>query len=145
MDGYGALSVLVRFLHIASVAGLVGGVLYARLALTPSIEMLPEPERAQAARQAQASFRNVLFVMLILAVASGLYNLIGPPAPHHGRHWQIWAVLHFLAASIRWAKSRYGDVPAECKSKRRLTGLTISGLIAILIANYLRYLTAQGG
>jgi hypothetical protein len=151
MDGYGALSVLARFLHIASVAGLVGGVLYARLASMPSLALLPERERVQVGREAQAKFRNVLFVMLILAVASGLYNFLGPSAPHHGRQWQIWfgikmlAVLHFLAVSILWATSPYGDIAAEGKSKRRLAGLAISGLIAILIADYLRYLTAQGG
>jgi hypothetical protein len=151
MDGYGALSVLSRFLHIASVAGLVGGVLYARLALVPSLALFPERERIQAGREAQAKFRSVLFVMLILAVASGLYNFLGPSAPHHGKQWQIWfgikmlAVLHFLAVSIVWATSPYGDVPTEAKSKRRLTSLVISGFIAILIADYLRYLTAQGG
>jgi hypothetical protein len=89
--------------------------------------------------------------MLILVVASGLYNLLGPSAPHHGKQWQIWfgikmlAVLHFLATAILWATSPYGDIQTEGKSKRRLTGLTISGLIAIFIADYLRYLTAQGG
>ena len=150
MDFLACFSVVMRFLHIGSVAGLVGGVLYARLAATPVLNALPPAERAAAAKDAQARFRNVLFVLLALVVISGIYNGFGPTAPPHTNRWHMWFgikmlfVLHILAAAILWAVSPYGDVAVEGKGKRRLIGLVISGFIAILIGDYLRYLTTHG-
>jgi hypothetical protein len=150
MDFLGFLSLVSRFLHIGSVAGLVGGVLYARLAATPVLNALPPAERASAAQDAQRRFRNVLFTLLVLVVASGLYNGFGPTAPHHTSQWHMWFgikmlfVLHILAASILWAVSPYGDVAVQGNGKRRLIGLVISGFITILIGDYLRYLTTHG-
>ncbi|MFZ0590618.1 MAG: hypothetical protein WAM39_09060 [Bryobacteraceae bacterium] len=144
------VSVVVRFLHIGSVAGLVGGALYARLAVVPALNALPPEERAQPARTAQEKYRGILFTLLLLVVASGLYNAFGPGAPVHGRQWQIWFgikmlfVLHILATAILWATSPYGDIAVEGKGKRRLLSLVISGFITIFIGDYLRYLTSNG-
>ncbi|MGA8598864.1 MAG: hypothetical protein WB676_29445 [Bryobacteraceae bacterium] len=144
------VSIVVRFLHIGSVAGLVGGALYARLAVVPALNALPAAERAQSARTAQEKFRGILFTLLLLVVASGLYNGFGPGAPVHGRQWQIWFgikmlfVLHILATAILWATSPYGDIAVEGKGKRRLLSLVISGFITIFIGDYLRYLTSNG-
>jgi hypothetical protein len=149
MDMTGLFSVLVRFLHLGSAAGIVGGILYARLAATPALNTIPEPGRAAAAQLAQAKFRGILFTMLFLSVASGLYNGFGPGAPHHTPQWHMWfgikmlLVLHILATSILWATSPYGDVAVEGKGKRRLASLVIVGFATILIGNYLRYLTAH--
>lgn len=147
MDIGALFSVLMRFLHIGSAVGLVGGALYARFAGTPALNAVPEPARAQAAQTAQTKFRGILFALMFLVVASGLYNGFGPGAPHHTSTWQMWfgikmlLVLHFLSAGILWATSPYGDVTIEGKGKHRLTGLVISGFLIILIGNYLRYLT----
>ena len=147
MDFNALFSVLMRFLHIGSAAGLVGGVLYARFAATPALDALPEAERAAAAQTAQAKFRGILLTLVVLVVVSGLYNGFGPGAPHHTSAWQMWFgikilfVLHFLSAGVLWAVAPYGDVTVEGKKKRRLPSLVISGFIIILIGNYLRYLT----
>jgi hypothetical protein len=150
MDMNGLFSVLMRFLHIGSVAGLAGGALYARVSATPVLNVLPPQERPVAAQSAQAKFKGILFTMLLLVIISGVYNGFGPGAPEHGRQWHMWFgikmlfVLHFLATAILWAVSPYGDVAVEGKGKRRLASLVISGFAAILIGNYLRYLTAHG-
>jgi hypothetical protein len=142
------LAVLMRFLHIGSVVGLIGGALYSRAVLTPVLNALPEPQRAHAAASAQARFRTPLFVLLALVVLSGIYNLMA--GPHHSQQWQIWfgikmlLVLHILAAAILWATSPYGDIAIEGKGKRRLAGICISGLLIVLIGAYLRYLTSHG-
>lgn len=145
----GFFSVIVRFLHIGSVVGLVGGALYARLAVVPALNMLPPAEREQPARTAQAKYRGTLFTLLVLVVASGLYNGFGPGAPVHGRQWQMWFgikmlfVLHLLATAVLWAVSPYGDIAVDGTGKRRLLSLVISGFITILIGDYLRYLTSH--
>jgi uncharacterized membrane protein len=147
MDISALFSVLMRFFHIGSAVGLVGGVLYAKLAATPAINLLPEAERAIAAQTVQRKFRGILFALILLIVVSGLYNGFGPGAPHHTSAWQMWFgikmlfALHFLTAGVLWAASPYGDAAVEGKGKRRLLSLAISGFIIILIGNYLRYLS----
>ena len=149
MDLLAFVSVLMRFLHIGSIAGLVGGALYARVALTPVLNALPEGERATAASSAQGRFRSTLFTLLVLIVISGLYNGFGPGAPPHPKQWHMWfgikmlVVLHFLTTAILWVTSPYGDVAAEGKGGRRLAGLLISGAVAIFIGTYLQYITAH--
>lgn len=139
----------MRFLHIGSVVALVGSAIYGRLVLTPVLNTLPEPERLRAASDAQGRFRTVAYVLLAVLVGAGLYNLL--TGPRHSSAWQMWfgikmlAVLHFLATSVLWAVSPYGDAVVGGKGKRRLASLAISGLVAILISSYLRYLTQHGG
>lgn len=142
------LAVVIRFVHIGSAAGLVGGIFYARLAALPALDALPAAERAQAAKGAQANYRGALFTFLGLLIISGVYNYVaGQP---HGSQWQMWfgikmlLVLHILSMAILWATAGYGDPAAEAKSKRRLAGMAISGFLAILIANYMHYLTLHG-
>lgn len=142
------LAVVMRFLHIGSAAGLVGGILYARLAALPALSALQIADRAQAVKSAQTRFRGALFSFLGLLIISGIYNYVaGQP---HGSQWQMWfgikmlLVLHILATSILWATSTYNDAAAEVKSKRRLAGMVVSGFLAILIANYMHYLTLHG-
>ena len=148
MDISGWLTVLMRFLHIASVVALIGGAFYARTALTPVLNALPEPQRTTSAESAQVRFRTTLFVLLILIVFSGLYSFL--TGPKHTAAWQMafgikmLLVLHILATAILWATSPYGDVAVDGKGKRRLASIVISGFLAILVASYLRHLTAQG-
>lgn len=147
MDAF--VPILMRFIHIGSVVTLVGSILYARLVLTPVLNELPEAARIAAASSAQAKFKQTVFILLVLIIGSGTYNLIA--AGHHTATWQMWfgikmlLVLHIAAAAILWALSPYGDVSVGGKAKRRLAGLAISGLAVILISNYLRWVTMHGG
>ncbi|HTU46131.1 MAG TPA: hypothetical protein VMF91_13775 [Bryobacteraceae bacterium] len=139
---------LFRFIHIASVILLLGGVVYARWVLVPTLNALPEDIRKRAARDAQERYRTTLFVLLILIVGSGLYNFF--TGPKHGQTYQIWfgvkmlLVAHIVASAILWATSPYGDVTVDGRSKRRLVSIAISGLLVVLISAYLRSLTQRG-
>jgi hypothetical protein len=142
------LHIVSRFIHISSVVILIGGLFYARQVLLPVLNALPDELRGEAAAVTQQRFRNPLFVLLALIVGSGLYNFL--TGPHHGTAYQAWfgvkmlLVLHIAAAAILWATSPYGDVATAGKSKRRLLGLLISGLLVIAISAYLRSLTLRG-
>lgn len=143
-----ALHVLFRFLHIASVILLIGGIGYARQVTTPVFNMLPGDLRRSAAQDAQERYRTTLFVLLALIIGSGLYNFF--TGPKHGQTYQIWfgikilLVAHIVTSAILWATSPYGDVAVEGKSKRRLSSIAISGLIIVIISAYLRSLTQRG-
>ncbi len=144
------LHLLFRFIHISSVILFLGGVFYARQVLVPVLNTLPEDVRMQSAAGSQIRYRTILYVLLVLIVVSGLYNFLSYAGPKHGQAYQIWfgikmlLVAHILAASVLWATSPYGDVSVAGKSKRRLLGITISGLLAVLISAYLRSLTLSG-
>ncbi len=140
--------VVFRFIHIGSVIAFLGGVLYARQVLVPMLNSLPDEIRLQGAGWAQRKYRTTLFTLLVLIVGSGLYNLIG--GPKHTYTYQIWfgikmlLVAHILAAAVLWGTSPYGDVNVAGKSKRRLIGIAISGIIVVFISAYLRSLTQRG-
>jgi uncharacterized membrane protein len=142
------LHLLFRFVHIASVILIIGGVAYARQVMTPSLNDLPEEIRKRAAQDSQRRYRTTSFVLLILIVGSGLYNFF--TGPKHGQAYQIWfgikmlLVAHILASAILWATSPYGDVTVDGRSKRRLSSIVVSGLIVVLISGYLRSLTLRG-
>ena len=144
------LHILFRYLHISSVILFLGGVVYARQVLSPVLNVLPEDLRMQAAAGAQLRYRATLYTLLGVIVVSGLYNFLSFEGPKHGQTYQIWFgikilfVAHILASAILWATSPYGDVTVAGKSKRRLAGIAISGLIVVLISAYLRSLTLRG-
>lgn len=142
------LHLLFRFIHIASVILLLGGVVYARQVLVPALNDLPEEMRKRAARETQERYRTTLFALLFLIVGSGLYNFL--TGPKHGETYQIWfgikmlLVVHIAATAILWAISPYGDVVADGRGKRRLASIGISGILVVLISAYLRSLTQRG-
>lgn len=140
--------VLFRFIHISSVIALLGGMIYARQVLVPTLNSLPEDVRLETAGRAQRKYRSTLYTLLVLIVGSGLYNLLGGPKHTYG--YQVWfgikmlLVAHIISAAILWITSPYGDVTVAGKSKHRLVSIAISGLIVIFISAYLRSLTQQG-
>lgn len=144
------LHLLSRFIHIGSVIVFLGGVVYARQVLVPVLDTLPEDMRMQSAAGAQMRYRSTLFGLLILIVASGLYNFFSYTGPKHGQAYQIWfgikilLVAHILTSAILWATTPYGDVTVAGKSKHRLLSIAISGLIVVAISAYLRSLTLSG-
>jgi uncharacterized membrane protein len=139
---------IFRFIHISSAIVLLGGIVYARQVLVPTLNALPEDVRLEAAGRAQRKYRSTLFSLLVLIVGSGFYNLLG--GPKHTYAYQMWfgikmlLVAHIFSAAILWVTSPYGDVRVAAKSKHRLVSVAISGLIVVLISAYLRSLTQQG-
>jgi uncharacterized membrane protein len=139
---------LFRFIHIGSVIAFLGGIVYARQVLVPTLNSLPEDLRLEASSRAQRKYRSTVFALLVLIIASGFYNLLG--GPKHSYDYQVWfgikmlLVLHIISAATLWATSPYGDVKVAGKSKRRLVSIAISGLIVVLISAYLRSLTQRG-
>ena len=141
---------LSRFLHIGSVVLFLGSVFYARQVLVPVLNVVPENIRMTSAAGAQLRFRVVLWTLLVLIVASGLYNFLSYDGPKHTQMYQVWfgikmlLVLHILATAILWGTSPYGDVAVGGKSSRRLASMVVSGIIVVAISTYLRSLTMRG-
>jgi hypothetical protein len=114
-----ALPLAMRWLHIASIVVLLGGVFYARVAAG---EML-------------ASFKPVAYSAIGGILVSGLYNFLSKTHPHP--HYQMWfgikmlLVLHVFAATIVYRPGK----------PRTLTGIIITGSLILMISAYLRWMS----
>lgn len=138
---HAVLTILIRWIHIASVVALIGGFLFARVALAPALRGLPENERRAAGKRAVAGFRPVIYTVLVTILGSGIYNYVtGFP---HRFAYQAWFglkllfVAHIFAVAILYALR---DVD-EAKRERWTAGIVVSGLIVIGISGYLRWIS----
>ncbi len=136
------IALLSRWMHIASMAFLAGGVLYARFALAPAMDCMGESEKTELADRVADRMRGLVIAVVVALVASGLFNLYrrsilpgGLPAGYH--MWfgiKMLLALHVIAVSLLFGK--VGVAPA--KRTRQLTGVAISGLLILAISAYLR-------
>lgn len=127
---------LMRWLHLSSVAALVGGILYARFVIAPSESFLPPDAHATLDERAAAHFRPVVFAAIVCLVCSGLFNyMIRPghtPLYHALFGVKILLALHVFAVAILIAQ------PGNKRRNRQMFGAAISALTVILISNYLK-------
>jgi hypothetical protein len=116
MDAFLHLS--MRWLHIASVVVLLGGIFYARFAVG---------DLAQG-------FKPMAYGAIGGILISGTYNFLSKQAyPPHYHLWfgiKILLALHIFAATILYRGKT-----------RALTGIVISGAIVIGISAWLRWLS----
>lgn len=135
------LAVFMRFLHISSVVALIGGFIYARLAVWPALASFGAAESPALIEAMAARFRGMLYTLLATTLISGLYNYLSksayPPHYHMVIGIKFLFVLHIFAVSILYT------MPQADPAKRRrwLTGMAISGLIVIAISAVLRGLS----
>ncbi|MGB6945026.1 MAG: hypothetical protein WBE37_21690 [Bryobacteraceae bacterium] len=137
------LAISMRWIHIASVVALIGGFVYARFVLAPALASLPTAERELIGSKTVTSFRPLLITVLVTVIGSGMYNYLTktsyPPTYNIWMGIKLLFVLHIAASAILYAVRDSG----EAKRNRTALGITISGLIVIGIADYLRYLSLK--
>jgi uncharacterized membrane protein len=131
-----ALVVIMRWLHISSMATLVGGILYGRFVMTPALNSLA-PEAGEAlATKAAAAYRPLVLAAVCGLTLSGVYNLLtnaGHSATYHMLLGiKLLLVLHVFAVAFLITK------PQNPRRARMMTGILISGLIIVAISAYLR-------
>jgi len=130
------LGVFARWLHIASVVTLIGGMLYASMVMAASARALTQEAAQTLFENAAARFRPLVWSAIIALTLSGIYNLLTTPG-HSARYRLLLAVklllvLHVFAAALLAVR------PHNPRRARQMTGAFISGLIIILISAYLR-------
>jgi uncharacterized membrane protein len=137
------LAISMRWIHITSVVALIGGFVYARFVLAPALASLPTAERELVGSKAVSSFRPLLITVLVTVLGSGMYNYLTktsyPPTYNIWMGIKLLFVLHIAASAILYAVRGSG----EAKRNRTALSISISGLIAIGIADYLRYLSLK--
>lgn len=128
------LNVLMRWLHIASVACLGGGMIYGWITAGAAAALAPEA-RAELGERTAAAFRPLVMLAIPLLVISGVYTLLSNPGHTLKYHIvlgvKLLLALHVFAAAILVTK------PGCSRRRRLMAGGAISALAVIGIAAYL--------
>jgi uncharacterized membrane protein len=131
------LSVAVRWIHIASVTTLIGGMIYGRLVMAPAGNSLAPELREQYFDRAASAFRPLAIAAILGLILSGTYNFLSNPGHQPLYHAmfgiKILLALHVFAVSILITK------PKNPRRVRLMTGAMISGLVIIFISAWLRH------
>jgi uncharacterized membrane protein len=135
------LSVFLRWLHISSIATLIGGMIFGRLVMSRAADGLPADRREGFLDAAAVLFRPLMFACLGGVLISGLYNIYinlyagakpMPPLYHMLLGIKLLLAMHVFAVAILVAR------PRNPRRARMMAGAAISGLIVIAISAYLR-------
>jgi hypothetical protein len=130
------LPLLMRWLHIASMTTLLGGIICGRLVIAPAVDGLPAETRDKFWARAAGAFRPLVIASIIGLLLSGTYNLLSAPGHSPLYHAlfgiKILLALHVFAVAILIVK------PLNPRRVRMMTGTMISGLIILFISAWLR-------
>src|SRR5580704_17452871 len=74
-----ALFVLMRWMHIASVVTLIGGIIFARLVMVPAAGGMSPETRAALGESVAVAFRPLVAAALAGLLISGTYNIVSAP------------------------------------------------------------------
>jgi cytochrome bd-type quinol oxidase subunit 2 len=130
------LTLVMRWVHICSMAALLGGIIYGRLVFLRSLAGLPPEASAAVQAKAAAAFRPIVLAAVAGLILSGVYNLITNPG-HTPRYHMLFGI-KFLFALHVFAVAFLITQPVNPRRGRLMTGTIISGLIILLISAYLR-------
>jgi hypothetical protein len=131
-----ALFVVMRWLHLTSMATLVGGMLYGRLVMARSEEALAADARESLEARAAGAYRGLVVAAIIGLVVSGTFNLL--TSPGHSPLYHALLGLKLLLALHVFAVALLITKPKNPRRTRMLTGTVISGLIIVAISACLR-------
>ena len=133
----------MRWIHVTSVITLLGGFIFARFALAPALAAIAEPERGTIGKNVVGNFRSLLYIVMLTAIGSGLYNYLSKPS--YPPHYHMLIGIKFLFALHIFAVAVLYTIPdaGEVKRNRWLNGMIASGLIIVAISAYLRWISLK--
>jgi hypothetical protein len=132
------LGVIMRWLHFSSLATLIGGILYGRLVMVPSIAALVPDEREALADRAAVAFRPFVLAAICGFVVSGVYNILTHPG--HRPIYQVLLGVKLLLVLHVFTVALLVTRPGNPHRTRMMTGAAIFGLAIIAISAYLGHI-----
>jgi uncharacterized membrane protein len=130
------LNVLMRWLHIASVAVLVGGLTYGGFVLAPIAPALASETGEELGRRAAARFRPLVLSSICALVVSGLYNIFANPG--HSLRYHILLGIKLLLVAHVFAVAMVVVTKDTPRRGRLMVSTAISGFLIVAISAYLR-------
>lgn len=130
--------VIMRWLHIASMATLIGGMIFGRMVMAQAAEGLSPDSRESFMDRAAMLYRPLVFTAMGGLLISGTYNILTnlghTPLYHMLLGVKLLLVMHVFAVAILVAR------PHNKRRARMMAGAAISGLAIIAISAYLRHI-----
>jgi len=130
------LAISLRWLHIASMTTLLGGMIFWRLVLVRASEDMGMAARGPLFERIAAAFRPLVLASIVGLVVSGFINYLLAPG-HSPRYHMLLGIklllaLHVFTVAIMMVQ------PNNPRRTRLAAGVMISGLIILLISAWLR-------
>jgi uncharacterized membrane protein len=130
------LAVVMRWLHISSMAVLIGGAVFGKFVAAHAIDMMNPENRDTMWEDVARHFKPVVYAAVAALTVSGVYNILAHPGHSLTYHIllgvKLLLVLHVFAVML---------LSVQANNKRRarmMAGAAISGLAIIAISAYLR-------
>jgi uncharacterized membrane protein len=132
------ISVLMRWLHLSSVATLIGGMIFGRFVMTEAAGGLSPDSRESFLDRAALLYRPLVFAAMAGLVISGSYNILTIPGHRPVYHMllgiKLMLALHVFMVAILATR------PDNPRRGRQMAGAAVSGLAIIAISAYLRHI-----
>ncbi|HUB79008.1 MAG TPA: hypothetical protein VMB03_09445 [Bryobacteraceae bacterium] len=132
------LFVLMRWMHIASVATLIGGMIFGSAVMSKAAAGLSPDARESFMDKAAGYYRPLVFAAMGCLLISGTYNILSAPGHSVLYHMllgiKLLLVMHVFAVAVLVTR------PHNKRRARMMAGAAISGLIIIAISAYLRHI-----
>ena len=130
--------VFMRWMHISSMATLIGGMIYGRLVMAQAAGSLSPDSREGLMNRAAVIYRPLVFTAMAGLLISGCYNIFSnlghTPLYHMILGIKLLLVMHVFAVAILISR------PHNPRRARMMAGAAISGLVIIAISAYLRHI-----
>jgi len=133
-----AIFVIMRWLHISSVATLIGGMIFGRFVMTEAAGGLSPEARESFLDRAALLYRPLVYAAMAGLLISGSYNILTTPGHRPLYHMllgvKLLLAMHVFAVAILIAR------PHNKRRGRMMAGAAFSGLAIIAIAAYMRHI-----
>lgn len=141
------MDILARWLHIAAAATAVGGFVYARFVVFPSLQLLPDDVRAMLSAQFSQRLKPLALTAILALFLTGSYNLyrildrgIVDASYHMVFGIKFLLAFHVFAMLFILSTPPSGDPARDARRPRLMLGAVISGLVVFALSAYLRTL-----
>ena len=127
------IAIPLRWLHIASMTTLLGGMIFWRMVLARAGV---DETRGAFTERVAAAFRPLVFTAIAGLVISGFINYLSTPG--HSKTYHMMLGIKLLLALHVFAVAILMVGPNNPNRRRQATGIMISGLVILLISAWLR-------
>ena len=143
------LSILFRWMHILAAVIAIGGTVFMRFVLLPSVrETLAEEQRAALHAKLVGRWRLVVMICIAALLVSGLYNFMTTSlekAQHHAAYHPLFGVKFLAALGVFFIASALTGRTTALAGMRRSANswmlvAVVLGVTVILISGVLRNL-----
>ncbi len=148
-----AIALLSRWAHILAAITAVGGTIYVRYALLPSVATLPDEQRRTLVEALRSRWSKAVMISIVFLLASGLYNFIviarslntsgeamqGIKPMYHalfGVKFLLALGIFFIASALVGRSAAFEKVRAN--AKRWATVNVVLAVVLVCLSGYMR-------